>query len=301
MLKRILSINGQEGVISQSAQLTSFSPDTLYIKTQGLPVFPKDAEGNIDLTGSVMDSDLGTVKINVYLKNELGNDIQLVNNVPLAMFALMSDYNGASAYANSYDYEGAVLDGAFEKGKQIAIPLGDVILQGDDILTVSLTGKVVSADWSIKMWASDEISLNQEILLTYAYVKGLDSQSFMFRNVMELFSYGLTDSETVVTDYFGTNSIDYEGLIAKALCNGRYEYTDGQHLAPYAKLWGDVTNWSQDITFTTVSNVHYMAVGRAFAPERKVRADKDVRNFTAYKQSIIANDSVKTKVLGLKN
>jgi hypothetical protein len=298
MLKSIMRATGVAGSVSQSAQINGYSPDGLYIQCTGLPIFPLDGE-SIDLEGSIMDSDLGKIKLNVYLKNELGNDIQLVNNVPLAMFALMSDYNGASAYANSFDYAGTVQVGAFAQGKQIAIPLGDLVLQGDDSLTVTLTGSVASTAWGINMWAADDVCLTSEYLLSYSYVKGLDSQNFSFRNALELYSYGLTDSETTVKDYFNTSSVDYAGQIVKSLCEGRYEYTDGQHKAPYAKIWADFTLWSQDISFTTVSDLHYLCIGRAFAPERSVRTAKDIRNVQAFKASIIADDRDKAKVLGL--
>lgn len=288
---------GGAGVLSLSADVTEFAPDTLYMQVEGLPIFPKNEEGNPDLDASVMDSELGKVKMNMYLKNSLGKDIQIVNNVPLALFALMSDYNGASAYANSADYEGTVTAGKFAKGKQIAIPLGDIVLRDGDILTVSMQGSVTAENWAIRAWLANDVTLTKEIILTYAAVKGLDSQTFSFRNAMQVSFYGDTDSETTVTDYFGTVAVDYKGAITMALCNGQYEYTDGQHKAPYGVAWEDFTKWAQDISFTTVSGVSYLVVGRAFAPERMSRADKDIRNVTAFKDSILADNPDKAQIL----
>lgn len=300
MLKRIMNVRGNAGQISESVQVTSFSPDTLIFEVAGLPIFPKTA-GEVDLDGSVLNSDMGKLKLNVYLKNELGDDYQLVNNVPLAMFGLLSDYQGASAMASGFDLTGTELEGAFARGKHIAIPLGDIVLQGDDILTVSLSGPVASTDWSVKAWVGDEIALAKEVLLTYQYVKGLDSQSFSFRNSHELYSYGLTDSESTVHDYFGTSPVDYAGYIAKAQCDGKYEYVAQEHKIPFAKIWSDFTNWAQDISFTTISDLHYLVVGRAFAPERAIRIAKDIRNVTAFKQAIVSDDKAKAKALGFIN
>lgn len=300
MLKRIMSIRGAAGQVSESVQVTSFSPDAIILEVAGLPIFPKNGEV-IDLTGSVMASDMGKVKLNVYLKNELGDDIQLVNNVPLALFGMLSDYQGASAFASSFDLTGNELAGAFVKGKHMCIPLGDIVLQGDDMLTISLTGSVESLDWSIKAWVADDVTLTGEMLVTYQYVKGLDSQSFTFRNALELYSYGVTDSESTVHDYFGTAPVDYAGQLAKAQCEGKYEYVAQEHKVPFAKVWADFTNWAQDIAFTTISDLHYLVVGRSFAPERAVRVTKDIRNVTAFKQAIISDDKSKAKALGFIN
>ncbi|WP_319755836.1 hypothetical protein [uncultured Sphaerochaeta sp.] len=298
MLKRIMNFAGGAGSIAETAQLTSFSPDTLIFEVAGLPVFPVDAEGVVNPSGAIMESDLGKLKVNAYLKNELGDDIQLINNVPLAFLLMLSDYQGASAVTSTYEIEGKEVAGMFADGKHFALPLGDIVLQGDDILTISITGTVKSADWNIKVWAGDEVTLAQELLLTYQYVKGLDSQSFSFRNSHEVYSYGITDSESTIHDYFGTEPIDYAGQIAKALCDGRYEHVGSNAKVPFAKIWNDFTNWAQDISFTTISDMYYLVVGRAFAPERSVRVTKDIRNVSAFRSAIIADDKDKAKALG---
>lgn len=359
MIKRFIDYTQNTvGNVSITAQLSSFSPDRLLLHIQGLPVVSSQlkqeyagltpAELYAKVSAEKSDSSLNSsdfdsvfnhfamdltggaisrLVVNASLKNEAGKDVPLISNVPLHMFLALSDYIGASDYGSNTgagvmgeDFSARDLAGtAHSDCLNIAIPLGNVVCSGDDILTVSIGGRYdgmasqVLVDNTAKTceidnhpnlhivgFVEDNIK-SGEMLLSYQYVKGLDSQRFAFRNVYDVYSMGDTDAVTYVDDAFGNNPIDNLGCICKGLCDGRLGGLGiyGAVFAPtsFAPMWHDCTGWAQNIGFTTVTGMEYLVVGEEFHPERSGKMDKDVRDFAGFYQSIATDDPEKFAIL----
>lgn len=347
MLKQILTyVQDASGAVNAIANLSSFSPDSLYVGVDGYGVASPcllKADGSVAtflpsdigksreelessygklVVGSepITASDLHKILVNVYLKNSSGKDIATVNNVPLSDFLLLSDYQGNSEFSRN-EKQGHVggkdYDDAF--GYYVRVPLGKLILVGDDVLTVQVSGSIghhymFDADGKlvdytgirIAVWADDSYKGTEKIL-RYDHVSGIDSQNFNFRNASSLYGIGMTTKTLYVNDYFGSVAVDVMGCIVKGRCISRQAEIKGDasgtiyDMIPFSPLWTDDTGWTQNIDFTSCSDMDFLVVGEEFHPERAGREQKDLRDFAGFYSSFATDDPDKAQVFAYRN
>jgi len=208
--------------------------------------------------------DLMKVKVSVTMKNSKGNDILPINNVPLLYFFHLSDFLGGYAW-NVADQ----LSSAY-------VALGNYILQGDDSMTVTLSGAGLSASVTGSVYAIDD-KVGPEQCLIYEYVEGQNTLEFSERAVHAI--YMKSDDETTtphsltIRDFYGSENIDGLAVLAMGAALGKAETWLG-----FGPLWTDKTGLTQDVRFSTFTGQGFLVCREEFLKSRIGSEQKTIQD-----------------------
>jgi hypothetical protein len=237
----ILGFDTGVSAVQKYSKLASFDPDGL------------DLEIDVDGTGHAF-SEFNKMRLYVTLKNSLGDDINIVSAVVGDLFKL-SDYAGGFSAKLHNDAE----------GKYYAyIPLGNIMLEGEDSLEVSFsyTGHA-TAVYTVRLDAID-IEQGNEYILGYDSVSG-NGDSRYFRDVAAVY---LTSPSTGAMfkcqdQMKGSNTVLDHVAVAIANELGQLEQRED-----FGLVWQDGSGLSQNLSITIPQGADVLVVRRYFPVER---------------------------------
>lgn len=258
MLSTIFNYPMTAGTVVLSKELSSQSLDRLIFKV-GV------STAAVDLNDTVLDK----LKLNVFLSNGVsdGQDDVLIKNVQLSKFFVLSDYIKGTGG----------LDSLLSKTMYFDVLLSNIVLTGDDRLTISLTSSE-SVDCSIKMYAED-VTKGHEKLIRYEQISSISGQTHNLNDVAEIYSFGNSQEQITISDFFGDKVIDIESGQCLARIDGAVE-TDKVY--PFGILYKDFTQVGIDLSLSGVDNMTYLIISHATHSERLNKLDKDTRNLKAF-------------------
>ena len=117
---------------------------------------------------AITESDLEKITVNGSLKNSKGDNVILINNIPLSLLADYSDYKGGWS-ANSVDNSGA-----------IKLDLGNIILEGNDEVNLSFSCATPGEATTLYVFGYDSF-IGPEQIITYDHVIAQATQHYTFR------------------------------------------------------------------------------------------------------------------------
>lgn len=210
-------------------KLSNFNPNSIvfYLKTTTASTV-------------LQDSDLASAVVSIQFKNRLGKNAVILNNVPLLEIAKLSDFIGGFSI-NATDVSGA-----------FRLPIGKVILTGQDEINVTVTfdGTVAKA-FDIECYGLDE-AVGKETINIYEYAIGSAGQQLTFPNAIACFMDIASPSGAVqvrTNDYFDNNLISEIEIVSNGAVLGRSENWDS-----FGQVWADKSGYSQLLGITCGSS-----------------------------------------------
>ena len=257
---------------SENGKITNFSCDCLFLTLSG--------------AAAVAAADLGRIVVRVQFKNSKGNNAIVVNSVPLIILAKYSDYIGGWG-ENSSDKYGSVM-----------IPVGNICLEGDDELDITISGTGLSQAYSLAVFGWDTY-IGAEKVLMYDYVAASASQTYQQVDALAVYmALGdlsiPSDSVTIaVSDYFGRNIITENEAIGIGAALARSGDWDD-----FGCVWSDDTGLSQDMSFKAGSSSElFLIIRRFFDSSRLGVGQKSVIDYADYLKYIKQHNPVKYQCL----
>ena len=227
--------------VQKYAKLASFEPDGLDLE--------------IDVSGTEHTfSEFNKMRLYVTLKNSLGDDINIISAVVGDLLKL-SDYAGGFSSKLHNDAE----------GKYYAyIPLGNIMLEGEDSLEVSFsyTGHETVV-YHVRLDAID-IQQGNEYILGYDSVTGNgDSRYFRDAVAVYLTSPSVGNMFKCQDQMKGSNTVLDHVAVALANELGQLEQRED-----FGIVWQDGSGLSQNLSITIPSGANVLVVKRYFPVER---------------------------------
>ncbi len=276
MLSDIFNMTHSDSLVSLSKELSSCSIDRLVFHVS------VDTPAT-DINSSVLEN----LKLNVYLKNGVsdGQDDVIVKNVQLSKLFVLSDFVKGTGGMASLKTENMYFD----------VLLGNIILSGDDRLTISITSDK-SVSCTIKMWYEDATK-GKEHILKYEQITSTSGQTHNLTDVAQIFTFGNSNSNITIKDYFGEKMTSIGAGQALAKIDGCIE---SELFADFGILYKDFTNAGIDVSVSGVDDISYLILSHAIHLERVKKMDKDTRNLTAYFEDLKAKQPQKFSFITAK-
>ena len=261
---------------SFNGKITNFSCDSL--------AFALTANGSSPAV--VSDADLAKIVVRVQLKNSKGSNAIVINSVPARVLAKLSDMLGGWGVNSSDKY------GAF------GVDLGNIVLDGDDELDVTITGSGLSQQYGITVFGVDAV-VGAERIMLYDYVKGSATQTYQQVDASRV--YLCLDEDAVpsdvntiaVNDYYGRNIITENEAIAIGAIVSQSGDADN-----FGLIWSDDTGLTQDMSFKVASDSEsFLVVRRFFDVNRLGMGQQSVIDYADYLGYIQRTNSSKYKCL----
>jgi hypothetical protein len=237
----ILGFETGTAAVQKYAKLASFDPDGL------------DLEIEVSGTGHAF-SEFNKMRLYVTLKNSLGDDINIVSAVVGDLFKL-SDYAGGFSAKLHNDAE----------GKYYAyIPLGNIMLEGEDSLEVSFSySGHATAVYTVRLDAIDIVQ-GDEYIIGYDSLTGNgDSRYFRDAAAVYITSASKGDMFKCQDQMKGSNTVLDHVAIALANELGQLEQRED-----FGLVWQDGSGLSQNINVTIPQGADVLVVKRYFPVER---------------------------------
>ena len=261
---------------SFNGKLTNFSVDTLVFTLSG--------------ASAVSADDLAKVIVRVQLKNSRGSNAICVNSVPAGLLAKYSDFVGGWGI-NSTDKYGA-----------FGVDLGNVVLEGDDELDVTVSGVGLSQAYSLSVFGFDT-KVGAEVVKLYDYVSASATQTYQQVDASAVFislPSGSVASDSVsiaVNDFFGRNLITENEAVGLGAVMAQSGDCDN-----FGPVWIDDTGLTQNMSFVAGSDSEeYLVIRRFFDVNRIGMGQQSVINFADYLSYIKSNNSTKYRCLAYAN
>lgn len=230
---------------SAYGKVMNFSLDSLviYLKSQ--------TEGT-----KINKADLAKMILNVSLKNSRGDNVILINNIPLDIISNFSDYKGGWS-VNSVDEVGAML-----------IDLGNIVLEGNDEVNLTISWSAgLSTAYDLDIFGLDSV-IGKEQIVTYDYVIAQATQQYTFNNVMDVYSQIDNPSSGVsiaIDDFYGRNQLTEVQVVSLGACLGRAEDFDN-----FGVVWHDETGLTQSVGITAGSNAEKFLIRKRFFDKSRI-------------------------------
>lgn len=265
------------GAFSVNGKLTNFSLDNL--------IFAVTASASSS-PSAVSDSDLAKMVVRVQLKNSKGANAIIINSVPLNILARYSDYI-AGWGSNDADKFGG-----------IAVPVGNIVVDGDDEIDVTISGTGLSQEYTVSVFGYDYLVGPEKILL-FDFVDASATQTYQQVDALAVYlalAEGSTPSDSnsiAVNDFYGRNIItELESMALGAALARSGDFDD------FGPVWADDTGLSQNMSFKASSdNEMFLVVRRFFDIQRMGLGQQSVIDFTNLLQDIQRTNPDKYKIL----
>lgn len=232
---------------------------------------------------AITESDLEKITVNGSLKNSKGDNVILINNIPLSLLADYSDYKGGWS-ANSVDNSGA-----------IKLDLGNIILEGNDEVNLSFSCATPGEATTLYVFGYDSF-IGPEQIITYDHVIAQATQHYTFNDVIDVFAKIASPSESAmiaVDDFYGRNQIAETEVVALGAAQGRAENFDN-----FGVVFHDETGLTQSVGITTGSANERLLVQKRFFDETRIgNAQKSYIDAAALLNHIKQNNSNKYRCL----
>ncbi len=272
-IQKIFNNSVSNSVLSLSKELSSCSIDRLIFNVS-VSTASEDFDNNI----------LNKLKLNIYLKNGVadGQDDTIVKNVPLYQLFTLSDWSKGTGGLGSL----------LTKTMYFDVLLGNIILTGDDRLTISVTSdSQVTCDL---MCLFEDATKGKESILKYETINSNAGLTHNLKDVAQIFSFGDSNSSITISDYFGDKITDTQSSQAIAIVDGCVET---ETFNSFGVLYKDFTKYGIDVAVTGLDNVSYLVISHAIHSERLDKVDKDTRNLESYFTDIKSKQPNKFKVI----
>ena len=257
---------------SMNGKLTNFSCDSLNFAISG--------------ASAVTLADLAEMIVRVQLKNSKGSNAIIINSVPLSLLAKYSDSIQGWG-VNSEDKYGA-----------ISIPVGNIVLEGDDELDITISGSGLSQAYTVSVFGYDYKTGAERILL-YDYVDASATQVYQQVDALAVYvsiAEGTVPSDTssiAVNDYFGRNIITEGEAIALGTAMSQSGDWDN-----FGLVWSDDTGLSQDMSFkASTDDEEFLVIRQFFDVNRIGMGQQSVIDFADYLSFIKRTNPTKYKCL----
>ncbi len=257
---------------SHNGKITNFSCDSI--------------DFSLSAAAALTLVDFDKIIVRVQLKNSKGSNAIIVNSVPLGLLARYSDYIQGWGI-NSEDKYGA-----------ISIPVGNIILEGDDELDISLSGSGLSQAMAVSVFGYD-YKVGPEMIFLYDYVDASATQVYQQVDAAAVFVAlpdGVVPSDTnsiAVNDYFGRNIVTEN----EAICLGAASAQSGDW-DNFGLVWSDDTGFTQDMSFKASSdNEDFLVLRRFFDVNRLGMGQQSVINKADYLAFVKRTNATKYKCL----
>lgn len=261
---------------SFNGKITNFSCDSL--------MFAVIANGSS--ATAVSNADLAKIIVRVQLKNSKGSNAIVINSVPARVLAKLSDMLGGWGENGSDKY------GAF------GVNLGNIVLDGDDELDITITGSDLSQQYAISIFGVDAVVGAEKIYL-YDYVKGSATQTYQQVDAEKVYlclddDAVPSDANTIaVNDYYGRNIITENEAIAIGAVIAQSGDADN-----FGLVWADDTGLTQDMSFKVASDSEtFLVVRRFFDVNRLGMGQQSIIDYADYLGYIQRTNASKYKCL----
>lgn len=260
-----------------NGKLTNFSLDTI--------VFSVTASASSS-PAAISDADLAKIIVRVQLKNSKGSNAIIINSVPLNILARYSDYI-AGWGTNSTDKFGG-----------IAVPVGNIVVDGDDEIDVTLSGSALTQELTVSVFGYDYLVGPEKILL-FDFVDASATQTYQQVDALAVYmalSEGAVPSSAnsiAVNDFYGRNIItELESMALGASMARSGDYDD------FGPIWCDDTGLSQNMSFKASSDSEmFLVIRRFFDIQRLGMGQQSVIDFTNLLSDIQRSNPDKYKML----
>jgi len=252
-----------------NGKLTNFSPNSIVL------AFTKDV--------AITDADMAKITCSIQFKNRLGKNAVIMNNVPVSVIAKMSDYEGGFSI-NSSDKKGA-----------FKIPIGKIVLTGQDEISVSLAFASDCPTIAFECYAIDEV-IGKETINIYEYAEGSSGQQLTFPNALVGYMAISNPSNSVnvrTSDYFDDNLITESEIVNNGAVLGQAEDFDD-----FGCFWADKSGYSQMLGVTCGSSNEQVLVREWFYDSNRIGvAQAETKSLETYAKEIRDTDVEKYRCL----